>query len=62
MKFDLHQGDMVLRSRVTPDTAQADALRRKLESLSYMPSNGFHKDQWVPRRHPSQSRARQLSA
>jgi hypothetical protein len=62
MKVHFQPSDMVLRARVTPDTVQADALRKKLESLSYQPSNGFHKDQWVPRRHPSQSRARQLSA
>lgn len=62
MKFRLSQSDMVLRTRVTPDTAQADALRRKLEALSYQPSNGFHKDQWVPRRHPSQSPGRAFTA
>lgn len=30
--------------RVTPDNAQADALRRKLAALDYRPTEGFHKD------------------
>lgn len=33
-----------LQPRVTPDSTQAEALRRKLAALDYVPSNGFHKD------------------
>jgi hypothetical protein len=32
------------RPRVTPDPEQAAALERKMNALSYYPSNGFHRD------------------
>jgi hypothetical protein len=42
---DLKSGMGVVRPRVVPDSSAMDALERKLASLSYRPSNGFHKDQ-----------------
>jgi hypothetical protein len=38
--------------RLTPDTAQAEALRRKLAALDYTPSTGFLKDHKQPRIRP----------
>ena len=32
------------RLRVTPDPAHAEALERKIKSLTYNPQNGFHRD------------------
>jgi len=34
----------VVRPRITPDPGQAAALERKMQSLSYHPQNGFHRD------------------
>jgi hypothetical protein len=33
-----------VRPRVTPDPDQAAQLLRKIQALSYNPSNGFHRD------------------
>ena len=33
-----------VRPRVTPDPDQAAQLQRKIQALSYHPSNGFHRD------------------
>ncbi len=34
----------VMRPRVTPHPEQAAELQRRMESLSYYPENGFHRD------------------
>jgi hypothetical protein len=34
----------VVRPRVTPDPKQAAELERRRKSLTYTPSNGFHRD------------------
>jgi hypothetical protein len=34
----------VMRPRVTPDPAQAAELQRRMNSMSYSPENGFHRD------------------
>lgn len=33
-----------VRPRVTPDPDQAALLERKMNALSYSPTNGFHRD------------------
>jgi hypothetical protein len=33
-----------VRPRVTPDPDQAALLQRKIQALSYNPTNGFHRD------------------
>jgi hypothetical protein len=38
------KAESVVRPKVVPDTSAMDALERKLASLSFRPSNGFHKD------------------
>jgi hypothetical protein len=34
----------VLRPRVTPHPEHASQLQRRMESMSYYPENGFHRD------------------
>lgn len=41
----MNRQPIVLRPRVTPDPEAADVLERKLRSLAYYPTNGFHRDQ-----------------
>lgn len=49
----LRRNAIVAQQRVTPDDAQAAALRRKQAALSYAPQNGFHKDRIQDRRAPA---------
>jgi hypothetical protein len=42
-KLKLAESSFV-RPRVTPDPDQAAQLQRKIQSLSYHPANGFHRD------------------
>jgi hypothetical protein len=39
----------VMRPRVTPDPARAEELLRRMNSMSYSPENGFHRDRAQPR-------------
>jgi hypothetical protein len=36
--------------KVTPDPEQARALERRLASLAYQPTNGFHRDTRQPKK------------
>lgn len=45
MMFKLKSSESTLmRPRVTPDPDQAASLERKMNALSYCPTNGFHRD------------------
>jgi len=46
---ELNLRSSVVRPKVIPDSSVMDALERKLASLSYRPSNGFHKDRLQPK-------------
>lgn len=39
-----------VRPRVTPDPQDAATLARRFSELSYVPENGFHRDQQQPRK------------
>jgi len=45
-----------VRPRVTPDPEQAALLERKMNALSYYPTNGFHRDQRQARQTPPMGR------
>jgi hypothetical protein len=51
----------IVRPRVMPDDAQANALREKFAALNYTPENGFHKDRRQDRRSVAQAPARRWS-
>ena len=41
---ELRGHSSVVRPKVVPDSSAMDALEQKVASLSYRPSNGFHKE------------------
>lgn len=45
--------DVLVRPRVTPDPGQAAELERRINSLTYYPENGFHRDRTQNRLRPT---------
>lgn len=53
MKLASHiDSTLVFRPRVAPDPVAMAMLKKKIESFSYIPSEGFHRDKVQPRLTP----------
>lgn len=43
---------LLFRPKVAPDPRVMETLKKKIESFSYIPAEGFHRDKVQPRRVP----------